>query len=288
MGPRQFMPVCTQCQREFSTGSALHIHQSQSQVCEHAEEIRQRYRDGASLRMLAAEFDVDRKSVYRYLDSFDLVRDHSSANEIAWNKERFHGPDPDLTIDDEFAWLIGVLLGDGSVFKAASREYVIAMEVIDREFIDQFENALKGIGLSPSRYDTDYTMHVRAHSKKFYEWWNKQSKEDLIEIAEAHPASFVRGIYDSEGGIYYQTSGNCFNMTISITERWILELIKRLTQESIGHTFHGPSYYSGQGGVGSIRLHKRKQLRDFFDWINPTISRKGVQYMRENDRISSH
>jgi intein-encoded DNA endonuclease-like protein len=233
--------------------------------------------------MIAENLDVDAKSVYRYLQSMGLTRNKSQANEMAWDTGRFEGPDPDLTIDDQFAWLVGVLLGDGSVFRATAKEYIVTLQATDLEFIDQFENVLANIGLSPSRYDTDYKKSVRARSKKFYTWWNGQSSDDLIQIADNHPAPFVRGIYDSEGGIYYSESNNSFRLSITISEKWILEVIKRLAEESTGHVFYGPNYYYSTNGIGKINLYKRNQLRDFFDWIEPTITRKGVAYMDEHD-----
>lgn len=277
------MPVCSRCSRDFQNNGALAAHRSRSQVCQRAEEIRHRYLDGESHRMIAKELDIDAKSIYRYLRSMDLTRNKSQANEMAWDTGRFEGPDPDLTIDDQFSWLVGVLLGDGSVFKATSKEYVIALEVIDSEFIHRFEKVLANIGLSPSRYATDYKKSVRACSKKFYTWWNRQTSENLIQIADVHPAPFVRGIYDSEGGVYYSEPNNSFRLDISITERWILETIKRLTKDSIGHDFYGPNYYYGTNSVGKINLYKRNQLKDFFDWIDPTITRKGIAYMDEHD-----
>lgn len=233
--------------------------------------------------MIAKELDVDAKSVYRYLQSMDLTRNKSQANEMAWNTGRFEGPDPDLTIDDQFAWLVGVLLGDGSVFRATAKEYVVALNVIDAEFVDQFETVLSDIGLVPSRYDTDYMRSARACSKKFYTWWERQTPEDFIRIAEAYPASFVRGIYDSEGGLHYSELNNSFRLSITITEKWILDFIKRVTEESIGHVFYGPNYYYGNNGVGQMYLGKRHQLKDFFEWIDPTITRKGIAYIDEHD-----
>lgn len=234
--------------------------------------------------MVASELGIDRKSVYRYLDSLGLVRNSSQANELAWDTDRFKGPDPDLSLNEQLSWLVGVLLGDGSVFKAAAKEYVVALEVVDQEFADKFEIVLSDIGLSPSRVTShETTIGVRANSKKFYTWWNEQSENDWIEIARQYPAPFVRGIYDSEGGLYYDRNNNSFNMTISITERWILDTVKEVTESSIGHTFYGPRYYSGQNGVGKIYLCKKEQLLDFFGWIEPTISRKGVPYMEGID-----
>lgn len=169
--------------------------------------------------MIAEELDVDPKSVYRYLHSMDLSRDKSQANEVAWDTGRFEGPALSLTIDDRFAWLVGVLLGDGSVFRATAKEYVISLNAIDTEFVDQFETVLADIGLVPSRHDTDYKKSVRARSKKFCIWWERQTPEDFIRIAEGYPAPFVRGIYDSEGGLHYCESNNSFSLSITITEK---------------------------------------------------------------------
>lgn len=231
------------------------------------------YRDGCSLRSVADEIGVGRKSIWRYLAALGEIRDTDEANVVAWDYGRFNAPAPDLSLSSDFAWLIGVLLGDGSVFAAASKEYVIALSVTDSEFATAFEDVLEAVGLNPSHYLNvqEYKKdlyQVRAHSKRFYNWWKTLDHSDIEEIAYSYPAAFVRGMYDSEGSLT-QRSG--WRLSVSNTEKWLLDLIVSVTVEDAAIEFRGP-YTSSS--IHAIYLYRDGDVRHFCDWVEPTIPRK--------------
>lgn len=112
---------------------------------------------------------------------------------------------PNLKPSSELAYIIGVLVGDGSVGKRAIR-----LSVTKQAFADSFAIAMGKIGLPAkvimnTRYDKPEpltTFNIQLKSALFARWYR-----DLdISFVKRFPADFSRGFYESEGS-YRETHG---------------------------------------------------------------------------------
>lgn len=114
-------------------------------------------------------------------------------------------PEPDLSMSEPLAYLLGVLVGDG----CANRVQFI-VQVADREFADECIQALESIGLRPTireippRNSHSSTMwRVVASSVPLATWMSQLTVADfrtLITEPE-HRRQFIRGFYESEGSV---------------------------------------------------------------------------------------
>lgn len=85
---------------------------------------------------------------------------------------------PNLTMDENLAYIIGLLKGDGCVFRA-KRTFRICLDSTNKKIADNFFNAIKYIGLNPFVQEIIPSnsigklkqYRVIANSKIFYEWY---------------------------------------------------------------------------------------------------------------------
>lgn len=118
---------------------------------------------------------------------------------------------PKLSPSPELAYVLGVILGDGSVsYNEKKYRYRIKLDATDKAFVEFFKDTLEKIGLHPSRikpmkqrkkkHKTKY--RVIATSKRFAKWFKGLILEDIEKIVSADEESkisFIRGFYESEG-----------------------------------------------------------------------------------------
>lgn len=277
------MSECPDCGLEFANAGGLGAHRARSSVCPVSDRVVELYQSGMSGRAVADELELPKTAVLDYLQEVGVSRSTSAAQEIAWDHGRFGGPDPDLEPSPRLAWLTGVLYGDGSVFRAASNDYVVALGAKDVEFRDAFADALEAIGLTASttiqEFDHRADMHhARANSKLFYNWWNETARPGHAELAREHPAAFVRGMYDSEGSLSDVSdhmppgTSTYWRLSLSNTEDWLLTLVRDLAAGA-GVEFTGPHGGSATD-CKSLVISKDGAIERFCEWAEPTIPRK--------------
>ena len=136
-----------------------------------------------------------------------------------------------LSPSPELAYIIGVYLGDASISNR-NYQYRVRLKVVDKDFAESFEKALKSIGANPR-------TGFEHNSGRTDRWWvevtNKElfmflkgPKERLFEVARVYPKEFLRGFFDSEGSaIVYP---NRARVEASNYDLEVLELCKELLQ----------------------------------------------------------
>lgn len=152
---------------------------------------------------------------------------HFCSQECYHNWKRAYGfkIQPNLLPSPALAYLCGVLFGDGTCCKASQGRkskgfaYVVALEVTEKQFAQSFLKALRQVGLNPRMYPIEKsgnrlsTWYVKAYSKKFYEWWIRQTLFDFQKMffeEEKILKEFIRGFYESEGSYYkYDYQSHC-------------------------------------------------------------------------------
>lgn len=197
----------------------------------------------------------------------EKVRDRmlSAFNPLALPK--YH---PQLTQSADLAYIVGVLIGDGSV-----RHRSIRLSVVDKAFADSFALALNRIGLpakvytryrEDKKYNTYYEVQVR--SSLFIQWWHNNL--DIEKLARRFPPNFVRGFYESEGS--YSLGLECCNSELKKISLFCGCL------EALGFKYSLPyaCYPSKKNKklMYYIRLLGGKQIRQkFIKEISPCIKR---------------
>jgi len=198
--------------------------------------------------------------------------------------ERYRKPF-DSEMDEDLAYILGVLYGDGWVSKCPKGEspgfnYNIGMEVTSRKFRNQFYDSLEAKRLNPFKYyRKDYGYWgAGAHSAAFYEWFTELNLRDIEKLVSKTEfiKQFIRGFYESEGSLCYTSTKRnyCdstrrdYYKTCSMTNssKNLLELVNDFLLKL------GIDSSIWPRGDGTFALEiKREDLPEFIEKINPCI-----------------
>jgi intein-encoded DNA endonuclease-like protein len=131
------------------------------------------------------------------------------------------------------AYIVGAYFGDATATKGSEYKYNVKLKVVDKEFAEAFEEALKDIGMKPrSGFENDRTRsgrwYVETSSKSLY-LYLRGSKERLFKVAMEYPREFLRGFFDSEGSVI--ATGNSIRVEACNYNREVLEFCQELLNE---------------------------------------------------------
>jgi intein-encoded DNA endonuclease-like protein len=216
--------------------------------------------------------------------------------------------EPSLTPSHELAYILGVLLGDGFLFKRKydnkkrkkkGYAYEVRLAVIDRVFAEEFAEGLRKIGLNPKIYYQKRTPNesvfsykhnvknrwlVIAISKKFYEFFKSLSMDNLQDITIGFESSFLKGFYESEGGVYSVSRG--VKLIISNTDKelatFVNELINRLGFKT--SLYERPYEWNNEERkIYYIYLGRRNQIQEFLNTTRPVIRNQLPKKLQSGD-----
>nr|WP_240910668.1 LAGLIDADG family homing endonuclease [Thermococcus sp. MV11] len=191
----------------------------------------------------------------------------------------------------ELAYIVGAYLGDASVSETGNYQYRIRLKVMDRDFAQNFERALKAMGANPR---TGFERNRGRANRWWVEVTNKElfmflkgPKDRLFEVARAYPKEFLRGFFDSEGSVYVDTKDPRKAAVVADNyDRDILEFCKGQL-EILG--IHSTIYLAKKKGTKvlirgqeyqynndlyRISIHRRASVARFAEEIGFSISRK--------------
>jgi intein-encoded DNA endonuclease-like protein len=118
----------------------------------------------------------------------------------------------------ELSYVLGVLKGDGSVYKTHRRykhkknyiAYMINLQVRSKPFAEKFAQCLSSIFkkevkviICDEKQGRGIFFKVFLASKSFYKWYNTIN---IYETALIFPKEFIQGVYDSEGSLGFTTT----------------------------------------------------------------------------------
>jgi len=196
---------------------------------------------------------------------------------------------PRLCPSSDLAYILGVLYGDGYVRKTADRypAYCIALQSVDRMFVESFASALRRIGLNPyicGPYGKVY--YTSATSVVFFRWFKSLTLEKVemtLNGKEVLMKAFIRGLYESEGstGTYIARekrrgySHQIWRVVICNTHRALLEMAQRFL-DRLNYKFFlskGSMKHSKwqKKPIYSLRTDRRNQVFRFHAEIQPCI-----------------
>jgi len=111
---------------------------------------------------------------------------------------------PNLNPSPELSYIIGVVHGDGIMYKERGKDYKIGLSAKDRDFVEEFNRCIsrvlgkrKPYPLHPERGGRWGFAAVSVFLYQFLEEWDR-----CCGVINQYPAEFVRGFFDSEGGAY--------------------------------------------------------------------------------------
>lgn len=164
---------------------------------------------------------------------------------MARGLNQFTTPRPNLEHSPELSYILGVLKGDGSIYRTKSAhryDHIIQLCVKDKEFLLEFNRCLEQVFSRRVKIidckNGFYKISIR--SKSFYEWYKKTKEDELLDISVMHAASFIRGVFDSEGSLtkftFKKNGKTYFTHCVRIVNSnlWLLEKIKEILKENYG------------------------------------------------------
>jgi len=236
-----------------------------------AVEFTRLYEQGFDTHYIGEKFDVTHKTVCNHLRKFGV-------------KLRPSGQQPraiahDIRLDKDMAYILGVIgPGDGFIHK-----YSVALEAIDKEFVEEFKDLLEKITglkcapmklIEPKNLNRKLRYKTMLNSKKFVEFLahfkvpfgekNWGVPEAIKQAVPEVQAAYLRAFADSQAWVQDRCVGFCVKNTTGLKE--IQGLIENLGISVRFHFYRKSSrlYISGRRNIETFAVKvgfviKRKQ-----------------------------
>lgn len=172
--------------------------------------------------------------------------------------------DPMITITKEYAYIMGVIQGDGTI----SKSYQFKLEVKDADFAENFIKCLMKIGVKTKLKKTNPPyLRVQFRRKNLALLLNKSS---FRKLTQQQKISFINGIYDSEGSIRKGSIRLAMSNKTIISD--IYQIFKSFGMNPKTSTKKGIK--EGYKTMYHINLHNQKSFVKFHTHFHFSIKRK--------------
>lgn len=193
---------------------------------------------------------------------------------------------PILAPSNNLAYILGVLKGDGCVYRTKIG-YGVVLSVVDKLFAESFKENLTKIGLHPKislrdkgnpRWKKQFA--VLAYSKAFYYWYKNLTLEDIENLLVENKEfirEFIRGFYESEGCFSYWRKGMMYTLEIGVTDQELLKLVQRMAR-CLGFDFKMDARKQKKSKTFyrlRMRGRYKAKFKSFFNTIKPCIKEWG-------------
>ena len=240
------------------------------------------WRKGLSSSEIGIFYEVSDSTILRWMKYYGICRRSLSEAYILMYKlhpervvqnQKKNEKGFDKSPSSSLAYILGVMLGDGSI---AKNHYRLRLEVKSVEFAQKFVENLSKIGMNPylrvsrhkNKRDGNYRQYqlVGVSRKAFYTWYKSLDLKSIRDWIKGYEQYFVCGFYESEGYIGYNYALNqC--IIISNNNRDILSMIKGI-MESWGLK---PTLRNNTSINFFLCLYGTEYVRNFISMINPCI-----------------
>ena len=189
-----------------------------------------------------------------------------------------------LDLSPKVAYIIGVVLGDGTVSNKDNR---IRLGVTDRVFAISFYNTLKEMGLNPTiwkdkkqKVNWSDVWRVSVYNKSLNGFLRCLTIEKIKEIIDKQENAiwFLKGFYESEGVLSKRFCIQIVNTDAELI-RLVWSVLKSLNLRAKLYGPYGPYLTVTKQQKRSfyrISLNYKKDVERFLDLINPCIKGRGV------------
>lgn len=239
------------------------------------------WRKGFSITEIATFYGVSDSTIWRWMEYYGIRRRSLSEADILMYKlhpERVmqNQKKPEKGFDKSpspsLAYILGVMLGDGCVYK---KSYRVRLLVKSFEFAQKFAENLSKVGMKPhltmvrrkNKHGTySQYWYVYVSRKAFCVWYSSLDLKSIREWIRGYEQYFVCGFYESEGYIGYGYGLNqC--VIISNNNRDLLLMIKEIME-----TWDlKPTLRNNTSTNFILCLYGTKNVRKFISMINPCI-----------------
>jgi len=162
-------------------------------------------------------------------------------------------------LNEDLAYVIGVIEGDGYCRKRKSKERTsgeIILKVKDQDFAKEFAKRLKRwSGIEPKYWEKNGEFFAALYSIDAVDIIKKINVEELAILNKKVKANFLRGLYDSEGGVAGTNLNKrriaCRWIHFSNSNKKIIVIVSRLLKDfGINHKIKSRIH----SGFGSQKL----------------------------------
>jgi len=223
-----------------------------------------------SQQEVAEELGCSRRTIRYWMEKQGIPR-RSRGEGIS-----LHYYKPKLEPSEALSYVLGVLKGDGCVYRSWGEGSII-LQATDEVFVDSFNRALKEIGLSPHICICGGYPRGYASSVVFADWYKNLPLSVVKEIVQSDKQfilSFIRGFYESEGSYVVDQKHHHRRADMTNTNSKLLMMVKGLLEELKFHPkIYGP-YPKGQGRKDEYRICIHgEEIKQFLKLIKPCIKK---------------
>ena len=206
-------------------------------------------------------------------------------------------PNVDMSIwNKQKSYIIGVLIGDGSVNKSSRGKKQISLFTVDQEFRDKFlDDICEWLNVDDDRFEYGITeKDDKNHQDQYYckktsaalfdelyeytynerhwiTWINKLDSEERKYI--------LKGLWDSEGTVLKRDSTNELRIGFSSTEEWIIQLYLTLLVDVVNLSLGSyTTSASGDPKTYRVMINEGEYNNKFINTVSPTITRKTEEF----------
>jgi intein-encoded DNA endonuclease-like protein len=237
-------------------------------IAELAEKLKKLYwEQGLSINAIAKMEQVSPPTVHKRMKKFGM---------LCRGQHDWHHVNVNLEPSCELAYILGVLLGDGS---APNPGRQIRLRVTEYSFAKSFYDALRKIGFRPKitveeqRGLGNKPLHVvTAASTDFVKWFKSLSMGDIERItlkSKDYASQFIRGFYESEGNFNCGKVGNP-RAIMSNTKAERIELVAK-AMRFLGFRAYIQGPYPYETGYKYYLSTARPETVSFIQEISPCI-----------------
>jgi len=189
---------------------------------------------------------------------------------------------PNLAMNENLAYLVGLLKGDGSViYYTYKKQYpnikrgLISLTTKDKLIVDFSLRFLKEIGLNPNIHlDKNKCYKISATSKLFVNWYLGLNLKETFNNSSLKIA-FLRGFYEAEGCYYYET-GNKFPYVgiVNCNEKliyYVFDLIQELEFKPRIYKCKRSKTAYKKGWIYMIHIRRKGEAERFVELIKSSI-----------------
>jgi len=251
--------------------------------------IKKLYFQGESTHTIAKLLNISHSTVMWHTKKLNIsLRTKSEANKLAFKIGRLKVnkhliPESSRFLTKEKAYILGVLCGDGYVsFYPNIGTYQICLQTVDKEFADEFDSCLQKVYVIKPYRKKIIVNKANWNDKFEVRLCSKEACSDILSIGSFKTkiwfvpkiikesslqtqASFLKGIFDSEGSV--ETNGKRINLT-STNLKGLKEI------ESLLCNFDIKSKINKQTRASNLRIQDKNSIDNFKQNIGFTIKRK--------------
>lgn len=212
---------------------------------------------------------------------------HHQINKNAW------------VLNRDLAYIIGVIEGDGHCRKRETKERTsgeIILKVKDLDFAKEFENRLRNwAGAQPKFWERNGFFNAGLYSIDAVNVIQNIDLEKILDSDKRIKANFLRGMYDSEGGV---TGANlnkrkvaCRWIHFSNNNKTIIKIVSKLLNDfGISHKIRTRihSGFKSKKLQYEILIFGQENLKRFYKNIGFSIKRKMDKLLKIINSYGKH